>query len=109
MYPGARQGGTGVPGVTDRVLDHSPCSGHRFVEAAAAAATVAVLVGAPAKRRSPSWLDPTGRPADYTDERLFADPDPVPAVRELRAGGLERTVATHLVDEITRDLYKTGA
>ena len=58
-----------------------------------------------------SWwvLDPTGRPVDYTDERLFADPDPVPAVRELRAGGLERTVATHLVDEITRDLYKTGA
>ena len=58
-----------------------------------------------------SWwvLDPTGRPADYTDERLFADPDPVPAVRELRAGGLERTVATHLVDEVTKDIYKTGA
>ena len=58
-----------------------------------------------------SWwvLDPTGRPVDYTDERLFADPDPVPAVRELRAGGLDHTVATHLVDEITRDLYKTGA
>jgi catechol 2,3-dioxygenase-like lactoylglutathione lyase family enzyme len=58
-----------------------------------------------------SWwvLDPTGRPADYTDERLFADPDPVPAVHELRAGGLDHTVATHLVDEITKDLYKTGA
>ncbi len=57
-----------------------------------------------------SWwvLDPTGRPADHADERLFADPDPVPAVRELRAGGLERTVATHLVDEVTKDLYKTG-
>ena len=58
-----------------------------------------------------SWwvLNPTGRPADHTDERLFADPDPVPAVHELRAGGLERTVATHLVDEVTRDLYRTGA
>jgi catechol 2,3-dioxygenase-like lactoylglutathione lyase family enzyme len=58
-----------------------------------------------------SWwvLDPTGRPADHTDERLFADPDPVPAVRELRAGDLEHTVATHLVDEVTKDLYKTGA
>jgi hypothetical protein len=58
-----------------------------------------------------SWwvLDPTGRPADYTDERLFADPDPVPAVHELPAGALDHTVATHLVDEITRDIYKTGA
>lgn len=58
-----------------------------------------------------SWwvLDPTGRPADLTDERLFADPDPVPAVHELRAGGLDHTVATHLVDEITKDIYKTGA
>jgi catechol 2,3-dioxygenase-like lactoylglutathione lyase family enzyme len=58
-----------------------------------------------------SWwvMDPTGRPADYTDERLFADPDPVPAVHELRDGGLDHTVATHLVDEITKDIYKTGA
>ena len=58
-----------------------------------------------------SWwvLDPTGRPADHTDERLFADPDPVPAVHELRAGGLDHTVATSLVDEVTKDLYKTGA
>jgi hypothetical protein len=58
-----------------------------------------------------SWwvVDPTGRPADYTDERLFADPDPVPAVHELRAGGLDHTVATHLVDEVTKDIYKTGA
>ena len=32
-----------------------------------------------------SWwvLDGTGRPADFDDPRLFADPDPVPAVREL--------------------------
>jgi catechol 2,3-dioxygenase-like lactoylglutathione lyase family enzyme len=59
-----------------------------------------------------SWwtLDPTGRPVDYADERLFADPDPVPAVRELRgAGRLERTVATRLTEEITRDIYRTGA
>ena len=56
-----------------------------------------------------SWwtLDVTGRPGDLGDERVFSDPDPVPAVRELRDGGrLERTVQTHLVDEITRDLYK---
>jgi catechol 2,3-dioxygenase-like lactoylglutathione lyase family enzyme len=59
-----------------------------------------------------SWwvLDPTARPADYGDDRLFSDPDPVPAWRELReAGVLERTVATHLVDEVTRDLYRPGA
>ena len=32
-------------------------------------------------------LDATGRPADYGDERLFADPNPVEAVRELRGAG----------------------
>jgi len=56
-----------------------------------------------------SWwtLDPTGRPTDYGDERLFSDPDPVPAVRELAASGqLDHTVMTDLVDEITKDLYK---
>jgi catechol 2,3-dioxygenase-like lactoylglutathione lyase family enzyme len=56
-----------------------------------------------------SWwtVDPTGRPADLGDERLFSDPDPVPAFTELQAtGALTHTVATHLVDEITRDLYK---
>jgi catechol 2,3-dioxygenase-like lactoylglutathione lyase family enzyme len=43
-------------------------------------------------------LDATGRPADYGDERLFADPDPVPAVRELRAtGAVASTPHTHLV------------
>ena len=33
-----------------------------------------------------SWwtLDATGRAADYGDDRLFGDPDPVPAVDELR-------------------------
>jgi len=36
-----------------------------------------------------SWwtLDATGRPADQSDERLFGDPDPVPAVREIRETG----------------------
>ena len=34
------------------------------------------------------WVvDPTGRPADYADPGLFADPDPVPAVVELRRDG----------------------
>lgn len=55
-------------------------------------------------------LDATGRPADYGDRRLFADEDPVPAVRELREqGALSHTPATRLVDEITRDLYRPGA
>ena len=56
-----------------------------------------------------SWwtLDATGRPADFGDERLFSDPDPVPAVVELReTGQVAHTVPTRLVDEITRDLYK---
>jgi catechol 2,3-dioxygenase-like lactoylglutathione lyase family enzyme len=55
-----------------------------------------------------SWwmLDATGRPADYGDDRLFSDPDPVPAVHELRdTGRLERTVETRLVPEITKDIY----
>ena len=34
------------------------------------------------------WVhDATGRAADYGDDRFFADPDPVPAVRELAADG----------------------
>jgi catechol 2,3-dioxygenase-like lactoylglutathione lyase family enzyme len=32
-------------------------------------------------------VDVTGRPADYRDERLFGDRDPVPAVRELVESG----------------------
>lgn len=49
-----------------------------------------------------SWwaLDATGRPSDYGDERTFADPDPVPAVRELQAGGLDWTPNTGLAGEI---------
>ncbi len=43
-------------------------------------------------------LDPTGRPADYADEGLFSDPDPVPAVVELRRDGtLVSTPRTQLV------------
>ena len=47
-----------------------------------------------------SWwvVDATGRPADYADARLFADADPVPAVRELQTGGAVTSVpATRLV------------
>jgi catechol 2,3-dioxygenase-like lactoylglutathione lyase family enzyme len=49
-----------------------------------------------------SWwaLDATGRAADYGDERLFADPDPVPAVRELaERGAVDWVPHTRLVDE----------
>jgi catechol 2,3-dioxygenase-like lactoylglutathione lyase family enzyme len=43
-------------------------------------------------------LDATGRPADYGDDRLFADPDPVPAVREIReTGKVSSTPHTRLV------------
>jgi len=59
-----------------------------------------------------SWwtVDPTGRPVDYTDERLFADPDPVPAVRELQqTGQLAHTVATQLVDAIIEDIKRSTA
>jgi len=44
------------------------------------------------------WMiDPTDAPVDYAGP-LFADPDPVPAVRELHAqGSLTGTVATRLV------------
>jgi catechol 2,3-dioxygenase-like lactoylglutathione lyase family enzyme len=58
-----------------------------------------------------SWwvLDATGRPVDYRDERLFADAEPVAAVRELReTGRLEHTVSTTLVDGIIEDIYRTG-
>jgi catechol 2,3-dioxygenase-like lactoylglutathione lyase family enzyme len=46
-----------------------------------------------------SWwvVDATGRPADYNDAALFSDPDPVPAVAELAAGGIETLPTTRLV------------
>ena len=45
-----------------------------------------------------SWwvVDGTGRPTDYTDAALFSDPDPVPAVAELRAGDLRDVPQTKL-------------
>ena len=45
-----------------------------------------------------SWwvVDGTGRPTDYTDTALFGDPDPVPAVAELRSGGLDDLPCTRL-------------
>ena len=55
-----------------------------------------------------SWwtVDPTGRPTDYDDARLFSDPNPVPAVQELRRNGtLDWTPRTTLVDDVTKDLY----
>jgi catechol-2,3-dioxygenase len=56
-----------------------------------------------------SWwvADPTGRSVDYADERFFADPDPVDAVKELRdTGTLAWTPRTQLVSDVTMDLYK---
>jgi catechol 2,3-dioxygenase-like lactoylglutathione lyase family enzyme len=43
-----------------------------------------------------SWwvLDATGRSADYGDDRFFADPNPVPALQELRANGGLTSVAS---------------
>jgi catechol 2,3-dioxygenase-like lactoylglutathione lyase family enzyme len=46
-----------------------------------------------------SWwvVDPTGREADYSDQRIFGDDDPVPAVVELReTGTLASTPVTTL-------------
>ncbi|HUW02566.1 MAG TPA: VOC family protein [Acidimicrobiales bacterium] len=44
------------------------------------------------------WIeDGTGREFDPTDASVFADPDPVPAVAELAAGGLSHLPKTHLV------------
>lgn len=54
-------------------------------------------------------VDPTGRPTDFGDRRLFSDTDPVPAVEELRTNGVvAHTPSTRLVDEVTKDLYRPG-
>jgi catechol 2,3-dioxygenase-like lactoylglutathione lyase family enzyme len=47
------------------------------------------------------WVvDVTGRPADFADGRVFSDPDPVPAARELaEQGHLAWVPQTRLVDE----------
>ena len=49
-----------------------------------------------------SWwvVDPTGRPSDYADEGLFSDPDPVPAVHEIRETG---TVSSAPATRLTHD------
>ena len=56
-----------------------------------------------------SWwaIDATGRPADYGDQRLFADPDPVPAVdgaaprrASARARPSTRLVSEEIVDPV---------
>jgi catechol 2,3-dioxygenase-like lactoylglutathione lyase family enzyme len=56
------------------------------------------------------WVvDATARDTDYGDRRFFADTDPVPAVVELRdQGALSSVPSTRLVDEVTKDIYKTG-
>lgn len=48
-------------------------------------------------------MDPTGHAAlSFDDDRIFADPDPVPAVAELqRTGRVDRVPATRLVDAPT--------
>ena len=53
-----------------------------------------------------SWwvVDATSRAADYDDARLFGDPNPVPAVAELRASGsLSSTPRTRLTGEEVPD------
>lgn len=53
-----------------------------------------------------SWwvIDATGRPSDYGDDRLFADPHPVAAVRELIDGGeVLTTPVTHLISDQVGD------
>jgi catechol 2,3-dioxygenase-like lactoylglutathione lyase family enzyme len=56
------------------------------------------------------WVtDATARETDWEDGRLFSDPDPVPAVVELREQGkVSSTPSTRLVDEVTKDIYRTG-
>jgi catechol 2,3-dioxygenase-like lactoylglutathione lyase family enzyme len=50
-----------------------------------------------------SWWsdDPTGTEPDFDNRSHFADPDPVPAVAELRSGGLSSVPSTTLVDAPT--------
>lgn len=49
------------------------------------------------------WADnPTTADPDYVDDRYFRDANPVPAVLELREGGLRTLPSTELVDAPTR-------
>lgn len=53
-----------------------------------------------------SWwvTDVTGRAADYDDKAVFSDPDPVPAVEELRrSGSLDWTPRTSLTSDVILD------
>lgn len=53
-----------------------------------------------------SWwaIDATGRPADYGDDRLFGDPNPPAAVRELvEGGGFEWLPQTTLTEDSLAD------
>ena len=53
-----------------------------------------------------SWwvIDATGRVADYTDDRLFGDPNPVAAVREIAENGeLAWTPQTKLTEDSLAD------
>jgi len=53
-----------------------------------------------------SWwvVDATGRPAEYDDAAVFSDPDPVPAVEELRRSGrVEWTPRTSLTNDAILD------
>lgn len=56
-----------------------------------------------------SWWahDPTVLGAEFSDPTFFKDPDPVPAVAELLAGGLVSVPVTFLVDEPV-DNYSIG-
>jgi catechol 2,3-dioxygenase-like lactoylglutathione lyase family enzyme len=56
------------------------------------------------------WVaDPTAHDTDFSDRRFFSDPDPVPAVNEIRQQGKVASVpSTRLVDEVTKDIYKAG-
>ena len=56
-----------------------------------------------------SWWsdDPTGAEPDYANTRYFADPDPVPALLELREGGLRSMPRTTLVDAAVDDYQFT--
>jgi len=47
-----------------------------------------------------SWwvLDATGRSANYSDDRFFADTDPVPAVQELQTIGLRERPGNQLTE-----------
>jgi len=80
-----RDGEAKVLGQT-RYVGDMPVFGLLYARPVLAAEAHAKLLG----------VDGTGRPTDYTDAALFGDPDPVPAVAELRAGELRDVPHTRL-------------